>query len=301
VFIGAASILTAYLFQPSLLYHPRKYQEQDIHAARREISKRKLVLVPLNYSLESGEEQTSFLVHNLDTMDRSMPQKLILFFGGNAMTAFDSIEWFFYIREYIGEAHAILSVDYPGYGLNGGNPSPTLINESVNKSLDKALNILGSSVSDIVIIGHSIGSGVATKWLSSVAKTEVTIPAISNLILSAPFTSISDVGSHIFGLPTWVSSLMCRHNWDNKESLTAILSAGIVKANIMIVHGVLDEIIPFSMGKALANIDASRIKFVPVKHMHHNDLLNMHELYSYLILAPEVVERDEDIGRSIMD
>jgi pimeloyl-ACP methyl ester carboxylesterase len=202
------------------------------------------------------------------------------------MTAFDSIEWFVNVRQYVGsksESSGILSIDYPGYGNNEGNPSPHSIQESIDKALRKAIDHIrstaGASVSDLIVLGHSIGSGVATSWLSS---KPVDIAPISKLILSAPFTSIVDMGSHIFGVPRWLVSLICRHNWDNKVALRAVLRSDV---SIYIVHGELDEIVPFTMGKELADIDKNRIQFVPIGHMHHNDILGMFKTYAKIISA----------------
>jgi fermentation-respiration switch protein FrsA (DUF1100 family) len=65
-----------------------------------------------------------------------------------------------------------------------------------------------------------------------------------------------------------------RHRFDNLASLRAILSQNQVP-EIYVFHGDADEVIPLKMGRALAQLDPSRIKFVEIPGAHHNDVVQM--------------------------
>jgi fermentation-respiration switch protein FrsA (DUF1100 family) len=55
--------------------------------------------------------------------------------------------------------------------------------------------------------------------------------------------------------------------------LKAILLQKQIPA-IYIFHGEADEVIPVKMGRALARLDTSRIKFVEIPGAHHNDIMH---------------------------
>jgi fermentation-respiration switch protein FrsA (DUF1100 family) len=57
-------------------------------------------------------------------------------------------------------------------------------------------------------------------------------------------------------------------------SLKAILSQNQAP-EIYIFHGEADGVIPLKMGRALAQLDPSRIKFVEIPGARHNDVIEM--------------------------
>jgi fermentation-respiration switch protein FrsA (DUF1100 family) len=65
---------------------------------------------------------------------------------------------------------------------------------------------------------------------------------------------------------------LLRHRFDNVRTLKSILSQN-ENPQITIFHGEWDEIIPVKMGRALAQLEPGRIKFVEVPGAHHNDVI----------------------------
>jgi len=106
--------------------------------------------------------------------------------------------------------------------------------------------------SDIMIMGRSIGTGVA-----------VQVAALRNpsaLVMISPFTSIKDVARHLFG--NYLSCVV-------KERFQSLDYAKNVSCPTLIIHGKLDTLIPYTQGEELSK-QISNCKFECPPMMDHN-------------------------------
>jgi pimeloyl-ACP methyl ester carboxylesterase len=286
VLVAVGSAALAYLIQPAFLYFPRKYAVREKSLIKDQLERNRLNFEVLEYQLSSSQGQNSYLV-TPRTIHESQVTRLLVFFGGNAMTAFDGLMWFMEIQPHMKPNHqyAFLAVDYPGYGFNEGSPSPESIQESVKLAFTRAVDHLRQKRNiqtlELIVVGHSLGASVATGWLASV--TPDPNLSIMQLILSAPFTSVAEMATHMFGVPRLLSPLLSRHNWDNSRDLKKVIESGIVTGKIRIIHGTKDELVPFEMGVSLSKIDPSRTQLIPAKDYMHNNLLGSYKVYAYAI------------------
>lgn len=133
-----------------------------------------------------------------------------------------------------------LLVEYRGYGGNPGAPSELGLYRDGEAAL-AWLNAQGIDPAQLIIIGNSIGSGVATEMAlrhSSAA-----------LILVAPFTSLPDAAH---GAMPWVPArYLVTDQYRNAEKIAQL------DRPILIQHGDADTLIPDSHGKALAALARS--------------------------------------------
>ena len=289
-FAAGLGLLTAYWLQPSFLYFGRKYASLEYGIVRQYLGKNALEITSLSYSFDGLKPQTSYLVTaSMGTGDTHT--SMLILIGGNGMTAFDWIEWIVSFRATQASFMntSFLLVDFPGYGANGGHPSPDSMHVCVDQAVNAALRSLatmGVEVSELNLIGHSIGASVASRWVASLRGSIETIrPPVATLILSAPFTSIPDMTTVLFpGVPAIVAKLISRHNWDNKGLVSEIVRHSLAQ-QVVVVHGRADEIVPFRMGEELARIDNRRMKFVPVDEASHNDLLGYVPVYASILTS----------------
>jgi hypothetical protein len=277
--VGIGIFLTHY-FQPKFLYFPRRYESGDFKDSEDYLQDRGFKLLRIQYFDGPADGRYSYLA--LPHSGSSVA--LIILFGGNGMTALDWVDW---ITEVAPHMHgypqvAFLLIDYPGYGMNSGEPSPMSMNESAEKSFISAMEALTAhnvEVREVNVLGHSIGAAVASKWIA-----QSNGMSISRLILSAPFTSITDMTSTFLPLfPRPVAALVSRHDWDNREAMRKISEAknGV---RVFVVHGNKDEIVPVRMGQELSKI--ANCPFIPVPHARHNDLLSVAKLFGYVLTSP---------------
>jgi cephalosporin-C deacetylase-like acetyl esterase len=86
---------------------------------------------------------------------------------------------------------------------------------------------IGFKLKDISIMGRSIGSGPAVFAAS--------IYSVGSLILLSPFLSLKEVVRDIYGE---ICSLLIKQRFNNKER------AKLIKCPTLIIHGLLDTIVP---------------------------------------------------------
>ena len=129
----------------------------------------------------------------------------------------------------------IMIFDYQGYGKSSGSPGE----EASYSDVEACFNWLKEQKKDkkpLIIHGRSLGGGPAC-WAAVNLQFD-------GLILESTFTSISDMGSHQF--PFLPVRLICNIDFENRERV------GKIKIPVLVFHGKEDEIIPYKMGKQLA-------------------------------------------------
>jgi len=155
----------------------------------------------------------------------------IVYFQGNGGNVADRI---FKTRPLFEAGYGLLLVGYRGYGGNPGKPSEDGLYHDARAAL-AFLQAQGLSMAGLVLLGESLGSGVAVRMAS-----EIRVRAV---ILEAPYTSTVDVGqAAYFFLP--VGLLM----YDRFPSIDLI---GKIKAPLLVIHGEEDSIIPTRFGRRL--------------------------------------------------
>lgn len=246
---GCIPLAVLATFQNRLLYHPRPYpanwlQEFDETGG-----------VRLAFTTSQGS-QTAF--YRPPSSGTATPRRLWLCFTGNGSLA---LQWEFLS----GQPHpddALLMVDYPGYGLCTGSPSPARIQENAVAAW-KALvasHFEGQSPA-LGLAGHSLGAAAAL-----LAAQEL---AADRLLLLAPFTSLVEMGHHLFFPPL---GHLVRHRYDN---LTALAQTKGRPTEVVIFHGEQDEVIPVAMGRRLAASRPDLTRFIAVPGARHNDVFEL--------------------------
>ncbi len=109
------------------------------------------------------------------------PAPLVIFFTGNAQNSSNTMYYYYEsgkMKDVFG-GYNLMIVDYPGYGMSKGKPSDDSMFVASNYVFEYAANMQEVDKDKIVIMGYSIGTGVATYCASK--------NAASGLILVAPY------------------------------------------------------------------------------------------------------------------
>ena len=156
----------------------------------------------------------------------------ILYFHGNGADWQSSVVA---TDRMVPQGYGVLAAEYRGYRGNPGRPSEQgLIRDG--RAAVAWLAERGVAPSDTVVIGNSIGGGVATRVASEVQ------PAA--LILISPFSSLTELAREkAWWLPT---GLMLRDRYDNAALLPQ------VRSPVLILHGDADDLIPLEHARRLA-------------------------------------------------
>jgi fermentation-respiration switch protein FrsA (DUF1100 family) len=179
-------------------------------------------------------------------------QPVILFFHGKG-DALSMGKWRYIRMHKAGVGYLALS--NRGYGGSTGAPTETGLLIDGLAAYDW-LREQGFTDQQIVIHGHSLGSGVATYVATQ-------RPARA-LLLKAPFTATCDVASERY--PLIPACLLMHDRFLNRERIKD------VHMPVLIAHGDRDSVVPFSQGKHLFELANPPKVFVKMKGSEHSTL-----------------------------
>ena len=157
--------------------------------------------------------------------------KTILFLHGNAGTLEDRIHKINHFKD-IDINFLLLS--WRGFSGNNGDPSEKGIYEDARSAV-RWLKNKGVVEKNIIIYGESLGTGAAVE----IAQNN----DFAGLILESPFTSMIDAGKTKY--PFFPVRLLLKDKYESDKKIKNI------KSPILILHGEVDRIIPFWMGKKM--------------------------------------------------
>lgn len=158
-------------------------------------------------------------------------------------------------RTFIDNGYGVLLVSYRGYAGNPGKPNEDGLFADGRAALAFARE-QGISADQLVLVGESLGSGVAVRMASE--------SDVAALILEAPFTSAADTGQNAY--PFLPVKLLIKDRFD---SLSRI---GQVRAPLLIVHGERDRVVPTKLGRRLFAAANEPKQGVFLPGAGHNDL-----------------------------
>jgi len=224
IYVGITIVV--YFYQRKLLYHPFSAEitgEGLIH----------------NFETINFKTSDNFVLKGWFHLKNSN-KKTILFLHGNAGNLDNRIDKL----NSLGSMDInFLIISWRGYSGNSGNPSEAGLYKDVLGGI-KWLNEKGISNDQIILYGESLGTAIATE----VGQNE----NFAGIILEAPFTSMVDMGQKIY--PIFPVKFLLKDKYESKKKIKNI------KSPILIMHGEVDKIVPFRMGKKMFEL-ANEPKF----------------------------------------
>lgn len=160
---------------------------------------------------------------------------VILYFHGTGETVYSRPVRF---KNLARAGFGIVGLSYRGYASSTGSPSEEGLRRDAEAFYDHVR--ARHPGSPVILWGYSLGSGVAVRLASE--------RPVDGLVLEAPYTSITEVGSR------WFPYLPVRHLMSNQYRSDERI--GRVRAPLLVLHGKQDTVVPVELGKrlfALAN------------------------------------------------
>jgi pimeloyl-ACP methyl ester carboxylesterase len=227
---------TMYLAQDSLLFFPQPLVGPPRVARPVEA---------LAFEREEGVKLRGWLVRG------AAPRApLVIYYGGNA----EELSW--QMTEPWPADWSLALVNYRGYGESDGNPSEAALFGDALAVFD-ALARRGDVDRDrVVLVGRSLGSGVAT-YVAAERR-------VAAVVLISPFDSMTALGQrHYPWLPV---GLLLKHPFDSASR------APRIDAPLLAIAAGGDRIIPPSHSRRLVEAWAGPKRFVELPGADHNDL-----------------------------
>jgi len=218
VIIYSLVLTLTYIFQRNLLYHPTEnnYSGDQLLV---DIEKVKIKT--------SDNIELMSWYHNKDFNK----YKTILYFHGNTGSLESRIHKINHFKD-INVNFLIFA--WRGFSGNKGKPTEKGLYEDA-KSAVKWLKLKGINEENIILYGESLGTGVAVE----IAQNK----NFSGVILESPFTSMIDTGKDKY--PFLPVRFLLKDKYENNRKIKNI------KSPILVMHGKIDKIVPFYMGKKI--------------------------------------------------
>ena len=191
---------------------------------------------------------------------------LVIYFGGNAQNSshtfdnFNDENFFKYFEEY-----NVLYVDYPGYGLSTGSPSGSNLLEAGLIVYDYVDNLEFVDKENIIILGFSIGTGVAT-YVSSLRE-------VNGLILLAPYDELLSIYNEKINIFYGPLKMLVKHN------ITSYQYAADVRVSPLIIMTKDDQVINYKYSLNLVNYFKDTDDVIVLDGFGHNSFLNQDFIY----------------------
>ena len=210
-----------YFYQRNLLYHPNEnnYSEDKI-----------------SVDIEKVKIQTS---DNIDLLgwyhEKNLKDyKTLVYFHGNAGSLENRIHK---LNHFQNMNINFLIIAWRGFNGNKGKPSERGLYVDGKSAIDWLIK-KGVDEKNLILYGESLGTGVATHLAQN--KNYV------GVILETPFTSMVDAAKNFY--PYVPINLLLKDKFENFKKVKNI------NAPILVMHGEVDKIVPFSMGKKIYEI-----------------------------------------------
>lgn len=206
-----------------------------------------------------------------NTTEQEAP--LLIFFGGNAQNSSNTCINFLINNTYTYfKGYNFMIVDYPGYGLSEGSPSDTAMFEAALKIYNYACNLTCVDTDNIIVLGYSIGTGVATYVASQ--------RDVNGLILVAPYDQALSLYNDTLNIFHGPLKLLAKYKFDS------ISYAPNVSVSPLIFTSYDDEVINYKFSLNLASYFNNIENTIILENVSHNAYFSqetvLNNIYNYL-------------------
>ena len=231
-----STLVSVYFFQRSLLYHPK---ENNYFGDKLIVNIKKVTI-----NTQDNIKLISWY-HKKDINN----YKTILFLHGNAGTLENRIHK---INHFKNININFLIVAWRGFSGNLGIPTEQGLYEDAVSAV-RWLKSNGIEEKNIIIYGESLGTAVAVE----IAQNK----NFAGIILESPFTSMIDAGKAKY--PFLPVKYLLKDKYESDKKIKNI------KSPILVMHGEVDNLVPFYMGKKIYDLANEPKYFYFSKYDNH--------------------------------
>lgn len=242
IIIYALVSLSAFFFQEKLIFPTQKLSDDAIT-----VSTKIDGIEDIELNMKDGNKIRGWFVKN----SISEKSNLLIYFGANAEEVSRIIPRMAKFQNW-----SVVLINYRGYGNSEGIPGEqTLFSDSL-EIYDYFSNREDINKNNIILMGRSIGTGVAT-YLAEKRNT-------SAVILVSPYDSLGSVVKE--KCPILPVNLILKHRFDS------ISRAPSIKSPLLIIVGTEDKLIPVWHSIRLGEAWGGKVSFEKITGEGHNSI-----------------------------
>lgn len=242
IIIYALVSLSAFFFQEKLIFPTQKLSDDAIT-----VSTKIDGIEDIELKMKDGNKIRGWFVKN----SISGKSNLLIYFGANAEEVSRIIPRMAKFQNW-----SVVLINYRGYGNSEGIPGEqTLFSDSL-EIYDYFSNREDINKNNIILMGRSIGTGVAT-YLAEKRNT-------SAVILVSPYDSLGSVVKE--KCPILPVNLILKHRFDS------ISRAPSIKSPLLIIVGTEDKLIPVWHSIRLGEAWGGKVSFEKITGEGHNSI-----------------------------
>ena len=193
---------------------------------------------------------------------------LVIYFGGNAQNSSNTMSHFLnqWIFDYF-DWYNVLMIDYPWYGYSEWTISEKAMLQTANDIYNWAINQPDVDADNIVIIGYSIGTGIATYCASQ--------NNIKGLILIAPYDKALSLYNNAINIFHWPLKLLAKYRFDS------LSYSENINTEVQIITSYDDEVINYELSQNLSDHFKNHKDIIVLdNNVKHNDYFTQNVILS---------------------
>ena len=199
---------------------------------------------------------------------------LIIMYGGNAQNSSNTGRWFLESKIFDKFAgYNFLVIDYPTYGLSTGKISERTLFDTGIKAYEYAENLSCVDRDKIVVLGFSIGTGVA-HYVASEKNP-------NGLIVVAPYDCALSLYNNAINIFHGPVKLLTRYKLESKEY------AKNINTNPLVITSKEDEVISYKFTENLLQFYKNEPQYLCVDKGNHNQYFSnvevLNKIEEYLV------------------
>jgi fermentation-respiration switch protein FrsA (DUF1100 family) len=248
ILVYLALLTYLYAFQRSLIFHPETVESYDSEALQAQ-----------DIEIKGEKGQNWFYLPAAEPSE-----KTLIYFHGNAGMALGRLNK---AEEWRAAGFNVALVEYPGYGANDGIASEIGFYRQGHRVMQYLIETQPEA--QFYLYGESIGSGTAIEMADCYD--------IEGLIIEAGFTSLSAMAYDQY--PFVPVDLMLIDRFDNVTKLQTMTEKDFT---LYVIHGTLDETVPYEMGLELYQSYPGSKEFFPIDGAAHNNIYDMTDIQAII-------------------
>jgi pimeloyl-ACP methyl ester carboxylesterase len=268
VLVAAALVLVMYVKQDELIFYPQPLDAAATGALERSLPRSER----FELLAEEGVHVRGWLLRG----SAQGPTPLLIYFGGNAEEA----SWVLPELARI-PGYAALVVNYRGYGQSEGRPSEKALYHDALAIYDRASRRPDIDLHRVVVMGRSLGTGVATYLASQ--------RPVAGVVLVSPYDSLISIAQSAY--PFLPVRLLLKHRFES------IVRAPSIHVPLLAIAAAQDSLIPPERSRRLAQAWGGPARFELLEARDHNNVhghplyWSMIEEFLHSVEAPRAIAR----------